>query len=200
MVDKLIHSLVELMLKEHLIDKGKQDDYVYALTCMTESIVTIGVILIISCFFDNIIPTISFLFFFFALRKRSGGYHARTFAGCFVGSICAYIAVVALCLIPSFSKWLQWILLFASGMLILILGAVNHPNMNMNQDEFKSTKNSTRLIAILETGIILFLAWLEGNNMVISYMSAAVILCGILLGLAKILRQEVTIYEKADNP
>lgn len=71
------------------------------------------------------------------------------------------------------------------------IGTVNHPNINMNEKELKESKVMERYILIIEVVIILLFAFLGMDKINLSFMSAAVILCGGLLGLAKIIKQEV---------
>lgn len=78
---------------------------------------------------------------------------------------------------------------------ILIIGTVNHPNMNMNLEELTESKKAARVTVLLEGSIILGCVLLNADTMFVSYMAIAVILCAVLLCIAKILKQEV----KADE-
>lgn len=191
MTEKLIERTVDLMIEEQLVLEKKKEDYVYTLTCMLESIITLTTIVILSFFFKNTIHTIGFLWFFFFLRKRTGGYHAETFFGCFLSTVIIYIGLVPVCRIFLQYPMLRWMMLIVTCCVIFVIGGVNHPNMNMDKEEFESAKNSARLALILEIMIIGFFKWLHTAEIFVTYLSVAVLLCGILLCVAKMIGQEV---------
>lgn len=87
-----------------------------------------------------------------------------------------------------------------SAMLIVFLGTVNHPNMDMDKSELREAKKAARLLVILEVAVIAVLIYLGISNLYISYMAVAIILCASLLILAKILKQEVNDDETTNNP
>lgn len=88
---------------------------------------------------------------------------------------------------------------FMYGMLLLavlvieVIGTVNHPNIDMSKGELQENKKSARLLVLMETAVIVLLIVLEINQLYVSYMSIAIILCSFLMCLAKILKQEVEV-------
>ena len=86
---------------------------------------------------------------------------------------------------------------FMYGMLLLsvlaieVIGTVNHPNIDMSKSELQENKKSARLLVLMETAVIVLLIVLGINQLYVSYMSIAIILCSFLMCLAKILKQEV---------
>lgn len=191
MVDKLVNKIVDLLISEQFITTDSQEEYVYSLTCVLESVITNGTIFLISLITSNTIQTACFLLFFYTLRKRTGGYHAKTFYGCYFTTIGIWLAVTGICKSITHFTYLQWILLTVFGSIILVIGTVNHPNMNMSPEEVSAAKLSARMVLILELCIICFLKWLKADAILLSYLSVAIILCGILQGIAKLLGQEV---------
>lgn len=191
MMEKWINHLVENMIKEQIIKETEKENYIYTITCLTESVVVIGSILLISFFLKNMISTVGFLIFFFSLRKRTGGYHAKTFLRCYITTLITYGLVVFFCQKVSLYNQIHWLLLMLAGMAIVIIGSVNHPNMHWDKNEFLEMKKAARWMFLLELCIVIFLKYLKIDTILISYLSTAIILCGILLLVAKILRQEV---------
>lgn len=191
MIEKIAANVVGQMTAERLIDKDQEDYYVYAIIHHAEQLITVGTILLISWFANEIVPTLFFLMFFLSLRKRTGGYHFTSFSQCYIGTIVIYIAVVGLnSIIISYTNILLIALLLSIGVIEWI-GTVNHPNAYMNMEELSESKKAARILVMLEGGIIYFLLLIDANITCINYMSIAVILCAILLCMAKITRQEV---------
>lgn len=199
MVDRVINRLVGRLLAEQLITEEYRDDYIYALTCIVESMITITSIVAISLVLSKVIPTIGFLLYFFSLRKRSGGFHARTYGGCYAGTIITYLLVVYTCEYFISHGMIQWFLFVVSAILVFVIGSVNHPNMNMNTEEAEGAKDSARLVLILEICIIGCLVWLKADRLFVAYLCCGVILCGILLCLAKLTGQEVKTNEERNR-
>ena len=74
---------------------------------------------------------------------------------------------------------------------IMLYGSINHPNMDMENDELQKTKTIARIIVGIEFSVILFLKWLGNAEMLVAYSCLAIVLCAILLVLAKLTGQEV---------
>lgn len=191
MVDKIAVAIVSQMGKEELIEEDRKEHYVYALIIMTEKIITIGSILVISLFLKQFIPTLFFLGFFLCLRKRTGGYHASSFCRCYGYTILTYVLITFISPVAMEYSYITYGLVILSVILILVLGTINHPNINLDDHELKESKKAARLFVILETMILLSAVLLGINKIYISYMSISIILCAALLCVAKIIKQEV---------
>ena len=84
-------------------------------------------------------------------------------------------------------------MLLLAVLVIEVIGTVNHPNIDMSKGELQENKKSARLLVLMETAVIVLLIVLEINQLYVSYMSIAIILCSFLMCLAKILKQEVEV-------
>lgn len=198
MMENQINRIVKNMIREQMIEETEKENYIYTITCLTESVMVIASILLISFFLDNMIPTIGFLVFFFSLRKRTGGYHAKTFFRCYLGTLLTYGVVALLCERVMLYRQLNgWLLYIAAG-LIMIIGTVNHPNIHWNMEEEMEARKAARWMLLLELCILCFLKWIDKDNVAVCYLSTAVILCSILLCVAKMIGQEVKEYGKEE--
>lgn len=195
MVEKMVIWLVGTMLHEQIIENEEKEEYIYSLTVLTEGFITIGSIMILSIVWKNSVSTAGFLLFFLTLRKRTGGYHAPTFHRCYYMTLATYCLVVYLCQNLTFWQEYHWLGVVVSSIIILIIGTVNHPNVQMNQFELENAKESARCMLMLEVGILFFLKWMQANSVIVIYLSTAVTLCGTLLCLAKLMGQEVKMNE-----
>ncbi len=193
MVEEMVLKLVNQMEMKKMIEKSDRDYYEYVLIMMIERIIAIGSLLIISVIFKQFLPTVAFLTFFLSLRKRTGGYHADKFWQCYLLTIITYIGVVRVAPALSENPHMMYILLFFAVLVIEVFGTVNHPNINLDKNELRETKKAARLLVLIEIGIIAVLIMLKINQLYVSYMSIAIIVCSFFMCLAKIIKQEVKV-------
>ena len=193
MVEEMVLKLVNQMEMKKMIEKSDRDYYEYVLIMMIERIIAIGSLLIISVIFTQFLPTVVFLTFFLSLRKRTGGYHADKFWQCYLLTIITYIGVVRVAPALSENPHMMYILLFFAVLVIEVFGTVNHPNINLDKNELRETKKAARLLVLIEIGIIAVLIMLKMNQLYVSYMSIAIIMCSFFMCLAKIIKQEVKV-------
>ena len=193
MVEKIVMELVAQMEDRKIIEKSSRDYYEYVLVTLAEHIIGVGTMLIIGMLFKQFISTVIFLAFFLSLRKRTGGYHADKFWQCYLLTIITYIAIIQMAPVLSQKKVIMYAILLFAVLVIEVIGTVNHPNIDMNKDELQENKKSARLLVLMETAIIVLLITLGINQLYVSYMSIAIILCSFLMCLAKIIKQEVRV-------
>lgn len=193
MVEKIVMELVAQMEDRKIIEKSSRDYYEYVLVTLAEHIIGVGTMLIIGMLFKQFIPTVIFLVFFLSLRKRTGGYHADKFWQCYLLTVITYIAIIQMAAVLSQKKVIMYAILPFAVLVIEVIGTVNHPNIDMNKDELRENKKSARLLVLMETAVIVLLVTLGINQLYVSYMSIAIILCSFLMCLAKIIKQEVCV-------
>lgn len=190
MVEKMVSDMVECMLRGNLLEADEREHYIYAGIGVVERFLTLGSICIIGIATNNLVYTILFLVCFLSLRKRTGGYHAPTFLMCYCGTILLYLLITKVSGMAAEHMRAVLILLAIAIGVILLIGTVNHPNMHMNAEELSESKKASRRTALLEGGIIFLAVWIQSDKLIIIYMSLAVILCAILMCIAKIIQQE----------
>ena len=194
MVEKIVMQLVTQMEERKIIEKSSRDYYEYVLITLAEHIIAVGTMLIIGMLFNQFIATIIFLVFFLSLRKRTGGYHADKFWQCYLVTIITYIGVIKVAVaLSEKSSVAMYAILVLAVLIIEVIGTVNHPNIDLDKGELRETKRAARLLVLMEAAIIAMLVALGINQLYVSYMSIAIILCSSLMCLAKILKQEVKV-------
>lgn len=190
MIHKMSNSLSECLIKENLIEADLKENYSYAIETICEKWITYAAIFLSALYFQTVIPTLLFLLFFLSLRRYSGGLHMPSFGGCLIGTVMIYIC---------FNNWgypflednarLMYTLVSLSVGFIMIVGTVNHPNMNLDCKEFKACKKSARIMVILEAMSILLFIILNFNMAIIVFAAFGVILCAVLLFIGKIIEE-----------
>jgi len=73
----------------------------------------------------------------------------------------------------------------------MYIANVNHPNLALDADEVRDCKKSARTIVIVEMLCIISGIALSMNKVCIIYASLAIIMCAMLLSIAKLAKQEV---------
>ena len=191
MVEGIVLKLVNQMETKNMIEKENRGYYEYVLVIMAERAIAVGTMLVISLIFRQLLPTAVFLVFFLSLRKRTGGYHADKFWQCYLLTIITYIGVVQAASMLSKNPQIMYILLLLAVLIVEVIGTVIHPNMDLDKDEMRVIKKAARLLVLIEAGIVAIFAVLKMNQLYVSYMSIAIILCSSLMCIAKIIKQEV---------
>lgn len=193
MIENMVLKLVNQMEMEKIINKSSCEYYEYALIGMVEHVITVGTMVLLGLIFRQLLPTICFVVFFLSLRKRTGGFHANKFWQCYLGTAITYIVVMLVVPMLCMNRTIMYGMLLLAIILIFIMGTINHPNVDMNKSELKESKKSARLIVLMEVMLIAVLVYLKANILYIGYMSSAIILCALLMYLAKIIKQEVSV-------
>lgn len=196
MLEKLVNSIVTQMSDEKLIEESQKENYVYALLTLMEKIITVGTIIGISICMERFISTVLFLLLFLELRKRTGGFHFDNFLTCYFGTIFSYLMVVFVSELLVNNQGILFGMLTVSIGIIEWIGTVNHPNIHMTDNELARAKQAARIIVLIEAMLIFCFLTLGIEIIYIVNMSAAIILCAILLCVAKIKKQEVLTNEE----
>lgn len=193
MVEEIVLNLVNQMEEKKMIEESSREYYEYALIIMAERVIAVGTMLILGIIFKQFLPTVAFLIFFLSLRKRTGGYHADKFWQCYLLTIMSYIGVVQVASVLSEKSHIMYALLLLAVFIVEVIGTVNHPNIDFDENELREAKKAARLLVLIETGIIAVFAVFKMNQLYVSYMSIAIILCSSLMCLSKIIKQEVKV-------
>lgn len=192
MVEKLTAMVVSQMARENIIRHEMKEHYIYVLTILAEKFITIFTIVGISLIVERLVETVIFFLFFFALRKRTGGYHAKNFWQCYLKTIITYLVILWICPILSEKQTILYGFTILSVIVILYIGTVNHPNMDMTECELCKSRKMARWTITLESVVVLGFSVFDITAVYASYMSMAIILCAFLLGVAKLIKQEVS--------
>lgn len=191
-MEYIAQRVVERLLKYKLIEEENRELYCYSFQVVIERLIGFSALFFLSVLFKRTIETIVFVVFFSAIRRRSGGFHARTYLLCFFGSIGLY-SIYVLILFSWLEKnmFINSLITIVSAMILLVIGAVNHPNMAWNEEEFKKSKSIARWVVITELVCIIAGLGFGLPNKYILFMSFGIILSAVLLIAGKLIKQEV---------
>lgn len=133
---------------------------------------------------SDIITSISFFASFFLLRRRTGGYHAKTTWGCLAASV--FIEVFFFCVVyPLLNSRSILLLNAAVAFLIFLLAPHNHPNMHLSDDEIIVLRKSARTTTLLLVSIVM-LSQIIGLSSVSRGLTIGTAMAAFMLCLAYI--------------
>ena len=192
MAEHLADLWVNTLYMNGRIKEKDKAIYYYSVEILIEKVIGMSLILFLSICFGLLGQTILFLVYFSAIRQHAGGFHANTFRACLIGSLGIYI-LYARVLYPFLAKHMNINIALTMIALIfsLVIGAVNHPNMDWNKKEHDDSKYITRVTAFIEFISIVFLSYLKFEDSYILFMSFGLILSAFLLLMGKLFGQEV---------
>ena len=108
-------------------------------------------------------------------------------------TVILYIMIMQVAAVLSQNPIAIYVMLPFAALVIGVIGTVNHPNMDMDKNELQESKKAARLCVLLEVSVIAAFIALKINDLYVSYMSLAIILCASLLCVAKVMKQEVKV-------
>lgn len=126
--------------------------------------------------------TLSFLIAFYAIRRRSSGFHARTPEQCFFLSL-AFEALFLIFLYPNLTTFRALTLDVCCMALFLILGPYNHPNCDFSEAELLGLKQALRRTVVLLL-IIAAAAASLGMSRILYGVSSGIAMAAAMLCLA----------------
>jgi len=197
MIYKLSVKIVEYLIKNGAGNEDNENVYVYGIELMIEKFITYTLLFFISIYLKMFFPSILFVVFFVLLRGYTGGYHANTYIGCLAGTMTLYLVGTQIVIPLMLFKETPLLLgLVITVVLILILSPINHPNLDMNYSEKMKCKKRARIVLALETVFILTEIIWGVDKVFIVFPLLGMVICAFLLVLAKIIKQEVIVYEE----
>ena len=181
MLDQIIKNCLDQMQEKNLIMEDNREYYQYAMELLVEESLTVGTILVVIICMQE----------FVALRRRTGGFHMKTFKACYVATIGTFIGVLLVKnIMYTYSKLLLVFTCIAASYL-LIVGTMNHPNIDMDKIELLASKKCARMVCIIELLMIIVGMQIRNFEEISIMISLAIILCSVSMKLAQLVRQKI---------
>lgn len=196
-MEKTATRLVDKLIMDRYLLPENRDMYIYVFQKKAEQIIGLFVLIILSITLHVLPESIMFFIAFSMIRKRAGGFHCNTPLGCLCVSIGIHVIFV-LWLFPIWMAhtWVMYGMLILAVIVLLAIGAVNHPNMAWNMEEYLASKRYTRTNTLLWSSVILILCMVGGPVNYIAFLSFSVVLPAIFVVIAKLIRMEGKEYEE----
>ena len=197
---KLISKFVDYLILNNITSENMREVDIYSFEVIIGKMLNYGTLLLLSWMNGNILQTLVFMIVFFSLRSRNGGFHAKKFLHCYFGTIAIYFCVLNM-IVPAIKahKYMHLYVMTISNITVYLFAPINHPNLQLNDDEIRLCKKSARRLIIgLSIGVIV-LTKLSIISEYTYYMLAGMGVNTGLLLIAKILKQEVRKDEKNER-
>lgn len=188
--------IADRMCKNEIIREDDLIFYAYSIQLQLEK--TIGLILIgiFALVFKAFFEIAVFTAVFVVIRRYSDGFHCKTSIGCFILSV-----LMALSTIPVTTWLIKYPAFCIAGVLIsmaviLVIGAIHDPNLDLPEDVFIRHKKITRILILIAGPVVLCLLFIFSNNRFVYYSALGIIYSALSLLAVKIMKGEVSANEE----
>ncbi|RKM53913.1 accessory regulator AgrB [Butyrivibrio sp. X503] len=158
-MEYLSKKLTDYILEKNVIDKENYEIYKYGFESFLETAFCFASVLVIAAFMHAIPQALFFSFFFLMMRSYTGGLHLKTFKACYVSSCLILVACILLVKNLTVNPYLSIAIYGASVLAIVLLGPVDHPNKQVDEEDNKRFMFRSYIILAISavTAVILFI-------------------------------------------
>lgn len=156
-MELLASRLTQHFLQRQYITPEQAQWFQYGLLRRMMGFVTFVILLALGAFIVGLPGAFLYVAVFRFLRERTGGYHARTSAGCFLASLVTMLAALSFAA-PVTSPFVSGAVLAAGALLIYCLAPANNAHLHLSEEELAAIRPRllVRLSAAVLLGCILF--------------------------------------------
>ncbi len=186
-MNRISGKIISLLCENNILERDKQELYIYALEILLQSILHFSTAIIIGCIFGMALESFLMFLSFSLVRRFAGGLHAKTPLRCYFTSIAAITSM--LFLIWIFTKWendiAYYITLFVSNLTIWIASPIESSNKPLSYKEKKVFKGVSialsSIITVLAVMIYEFVAVNVGVSLSFGLVLTALVLHSTLI-------------------
>lgn len=179
-MDRLLENVISRMRAKGLLKENEEDIYRFGLECLLLEVLHYLSYIIIGFVMRMTIPLIVTAVVLIPLRRKSGGFHARTRSGCYLFS-CTIVVVVCLLDKIIFPVWLCITIIFGANTIILAFAPIENENRTLDHEERKKfRKQALIVLALADIAIIIsyknnieVCQWLLNGMMVATLLNLA---------------------------
>lgn len=185
----LARSFSNYLCRHKIIEEEYFDIYVYGAELVLSFIVTTGIILIIGIIAGMIPATLAHLAVFIALRRFTGGYHAKTYLRCKIITIAVYLSVMLAARYADVAWYIYLPLTLIGNAVIYTLAPVENPNKPLTPEDKLRLRRLSHLFftALCSAGAALSLIYRPLGNTV--FFSGASVIALMI----------ITIFQKGEQ-
>lgn len=186
MLEWIRESIVSYWEEKNILQKEQKDIVLYYLQVWSEKVIVMATLLLLSCILKCIPEVVMFTLFFSFLRRHAGGYHAKNFKNCYIGSVILIVVVVKFGVLYAIRHFVFLEVAYVIAVMsIYVIGTVNHPNMDFTNKELRESTKCTRAWVMLESVILIGLKCYGVKKEYIISGVLGVVTCACLLLLSK---------------
>lgn len=183
-MEKVVNRILNRLVKYSDITQEEKAIYRFGFECMILKIIHLITYIFIAIIMKQILELLIMLSVIIPLRKRAGGYHAKTRLGCYmVSCITVYASLLMYKFVDNDKVYFScWIICSA---VICLLAPLDNENKRINQLEKIYYKKATRKI-IFVIGIIILLSRLIGIKSIMRLLIIGLVVMTVSLLTEKI--------------
>ena len=177
---QIIGNWIDQMQKKNWLLEEDREYYQYAMEVRLEEILTIATVFFVIICMRQFVNGLTFLVSFLTLRKRTGGFHMKTFEACYMATVGTFVAVIFVAkYVHTYSK-IGFICTCIASVYVVVIGTVNNPDIDMNNSELSVSKKCARIVLTVELLIVIVGMRIKKCKEIVIMISLAIILCSIL--------------------
>ncbi len=185
-MDKITQKILKQLQTKNLIKKDDLQIYSFGLECLFLKIIHILSYLLIGLCMKELLSLLISGSVLIPLRRKAGGYHAKTRSGCYVFSCC----VVFLLCLTNKTTAIPLIIygeLLITDILILLFAPVENENRKLNLDEQNLFRKQAIKLLFIVNAIIIAICLLDNYLFLAHWSKNGIIFAGglLLMGIKK---------------
>lgn len=162
--------------------------YQYGFELIISTLCSFCSILLLSILLGDVFSAILFLGIFFFLRLCSGGYHAPTYARCFILTNAVYLSVY---FVSRFFLAYQWgipavVITVLSGIVIFVFAPIRNKKHPISEGRLYKNKRIARVLVTLEMLTLVTLVWFRFDLVYISVPTISLAAVAVMMIIPKI--------------
>lgn len=179
MIDSISRKLTQRLLDFDIIDFDDIDVYLYGLQLLLATIFKGIGLIIIGIALDCILEMAIFILFFSPLRVFAGGFHNKTYNGCFLLTNFAVLISIYLSrvIVPLQENSILFCGLVISIVLIFLYAPVDNPNRSLSDVERPIYRKKALSIVIIQSFIVIGIVIFKLDFIIYAYIATFAILC-----------------------
>lgn len=188
MIKLLSQSILNSFIDESVTNEEDEEIYAYGTEIAVAYLVNLLAIIIIGAFMNMLLECIVFLIIFVPLRGYTGGYHASNYKICFVFSC---LTVAAVLFVNKYAaantdKFILFLIMAISGILIYILGPIEDKNKPITENQRIHYRSKIKFFLIIEFILAIIVNRVGFNSILFIFCSSYVVIFMLsLLGYIK---------------
>lgn len=181
-MDRLINNILFKMQAEKFMDEEDIEIYQFGLECMLLKLVHIVSYILIGICMKELVSLLVSGSILISLRRKTGGYHAKTKMGCYIFSC---VVVFLLCLTnkiiitPTYGV----IGMAVVDIIIILFAPVENENRVLESDERILFRNQAMKFLLVTNVVVLVILLIHNHVFVAYWLEKGVIFSGVLLAL-----------------
>lgn len=159
-MEKILENVLSHMKSRGIVGEGEEDVYRFGLECMLLEVIHYSSYFVISVMFRMMIPMLVSALVLIPLRRKPGGFHARTRMGCYLFS-CTVVAIVCLLNKIIFPLWLCVIVLLVANVIVAWFAPVENENRLLDWAERRRFRKQA-LVILMVANVIIIISGIAG--------------------------------------